>query len=218
MILKAIIFLQNIILGQLKWTKQRKNTSSVLHILTNFSTSGGHDSHTIFLIQTKKLRAEIVPPLTCLTKPAWATIWMSSKLKGAVLTLMGFLLWLVALMCSWHILLLQMAVCSFCSGEERDFDWLGVWGLNPERFRHVGTKPLQTGGAGRWGSYFSQRSPWLGEGERSHAVSFNYTLACTLQLKKITNNLSWDNWRVLGTVYSHSVQVKVSLNTNFIIY
>jgi len=50
-----------------------------------------------------------------------------------------------------------------------------------------------------------------------HAVSFNYTVARALQLKKITNNLSWDNWRVLGTVYSHSIQVKVSLNTTFTI-
>jgi len=52
-----------------------------------------------------------------------------------------------------------------------------------------------------------------------HAVSFNYTVARALQLKKkITNNLSWDNWRVPGTVYSHSIQVKVSLNTTFTIY
>jgi len=31
----------------------------------------------------------------------------------------------------------------------RDFGWLGVWGLNPEWFRHVGIKHLQPGGAGK---------------------------------------------------------------------
>jgi hypothetical protein len=138
-------------------------------------------------------------------------------LTGTVLTLMGFLLWLVALMWSYR-LLLQMTVCPFCSGEGRDFGWLGVWGSHPEWLRHVGIKPLQPGGVGRWGSYFSWRPPWLREGDMGHAMSFNYTLACILQLKKITNNLGLDNWRVLGTVYSHSIQGKVSLNTNFIIY
>lgn len=37
----------------------------------------GRDSHTVLLIQTKKLWAETCTPLSCLTKPARATTWMS---------------------------------------------------------------------------------------------------------------------------------------------
>jgi hypothetical protein len=77
-------------------------------------------------------------------------------LKGTVLTLISFLLWLVALMWSYYRLLLHMSLCTFCSVEGRDFGWLGMWGSNPEWLRHVGIQPLQPGAGGKWGNYFSQ--------------------------------------------------------------
>jgi hypothetical protein len=106
----------------------------------------------------------------------------------------------------------------FALGKGGTLVWLGMWGANPERLRHVGIQPLQPAAGGKRRNYFSQGPPLPAEGDMGHVVSFNYTSACMLQLKTFTANLSPDSWKVLDTVYSHSIHVKVSLTITFVIY
>lgn len=160
----------------------------------------GHDSRTILPIQTKKLRADLHS-----LDLAWATTQIPSNSHRDCAYTNGF----PVVAGGPYVVILQTSATngsmSFLLWGREGFWLAGCLGFKP--WMAVGIKPLQPGGVGRWGRYFSQRPPWLREGNMGHAVSFNYTLACTLQLKRITNNLHWDNWRVLGTVYSHSVHV-----------